>query len=409
MLAEEVDLRPFIRLVWGYRLWLMGLTVVTAVVVYFVASWRPPVYEATALVAITEPWLQIQFDSRLETVQNERQPFAAYPELALSDQVIMMLQAQLDFSMPGVETVGQLRGLLTAVQGNDPSLLRLTVAYSDAERAAQIANLWAAIFLDQVDQLYGLKTPKQVVFFEAQLEEALLDLEEVEEALIAFQSRNRISILNNQLLALNTTQTMLLNTQRAQTLLAGDLHHFREKLLLDNASAPVSLADQLTVLGLQQRVFNVVQEPIVQLQIVDLQGVGEGQRAEQLEQVDGLITVLSEALQANEQLLRELEPEVLILQEQIEEAMSENLRLTQNRDIALETHRSLALKVEEEKITSQSESRGIRIASAAGVPTDESGLGALFMAVIAAAFTVFLAVVGIVVGAWWQNMVVARE
>ena len=49
-----------------------------------------PTYEATALVALSEPRARIQFDPRIDNV-TEVQPLAAYPELSLSDELLKIV------------------------------------------------------------------------------------------------------------------------------------------------------------------------------------------------------------------------------------------------------------------------------------------------------------------------------
>src|SRR5687768_10655713 len=131
----------------------------------------PPTYEAAALVAVTEPRYLLQFDPRFQTV-NDIQPAAqAYPELAVSDDVLSELLAGVTPRPANIETLGQLRKIVTAEPGADPSLVRLVVRSQDAEEAARLANTWAELFVVRADKLYSGQTEDQVSFFEGQLEQ----------------------------------------------------------------------------------------------------------------------------------------------------------------------------------------------------------------------------------------------
>src|SRR5690554_5645089 len=117
-LYEELDLRPYIMALVKNWMWIIGAGLLAGLIAFGVSSLLPPTYEATALVAITENRQIIQFDPRFENVQVS-QPLGAYPELALSDELLSQLLEEVGPSLAEVNTVQELRDLLETEAGSD--------------------------------------------------------------------------------------------------------------------------------------------------------------------------------------------------------------------------------------------------------------------------------------------------
>ena len=73
-MEEEIELRPYIELLVKRWYLIVGAALVAAIVAFVVSSMQPAEYEATALVAITEPQLRVQFEPRIEELSEDSQP-----------------------------------------------------------------------------------------------------------------------------------------------------------------------------------------------------------------------------------------------------------------------------------------------------------------------------------------------
>ncbi|MFN2245922.1 MAG: Wzz/FepE/Etk N-terminal domain-containing protein, partial [Candidatus Promineifilaceae bacterium] len=62
---QEIDLRPYIEAVLNKWYWVVGAGVVFALIGVGIGLLRTQTFEATALVAITEPSQRVQFDPRI--------------------------------------------------------------------------------------------------------------------------------------------------------------------------------------------------------------------------------------------------------------------------------------------------------------------------------------------------------
>ncbi len=378
-MEEEIDLRPYIEALISKWYWIVGTAVVAGIVAFVVSSALPPSYEATALVAVTKPSDIVEFDSRIRSI-DETQPLKAYPEIALSDELMLALLPEVSALDPNIQSGEDVRGLLAASAGADPSLLRLTVTYGDPEKTAVIANLWADLFVTKVNQIYGNQGGEQLAFFQTQLVDAELELTAAEDALIEFQSRNRSTILNNQLQSLQQTQANQLNKQEQIESITQDIDSLM--LELENGAEATSV-DSLTALLLQMRAFGGGETAVPWQIQLDTTQTEEMSLSEQIAMLEGLQGALSTQLIAVEKTLGELEPQILALQQSKQEAETENNRLTRHHTLAQDTYSALASKVEEERITSQDINSGVKLVGKTAVPEEPVGARRLLISLLA--------------------------
>lgn len=405
-MEEEIDLRQYLELLLRHWKWIVGASVGAAVLALVISLLLPPTYEATALVVVTRPQYVMNFDERFETTSNPQPAYKAYPELAISGDVVEALWQTLAPQWPDLETVPNLREHLTAEAGADPSLIRLVVKAKTPEEAAHIANTWAEIFTSKANLIYG-RGPEQLAFFETQLQQSQTELEAAETALIAFQGEDQVEILRNRLDSARQTQADYLREQRSIAYLVQDVQSLRAQLAGQSSGYTTSLADQMTALFLQIKAFDAQTSAPIQLQINSPEALSGKSTTEQIAFLDDLVKVLEERSTESEQRLAEVEPQILALQQQVQQAAIELDRLTRTRDVARETYMTLARKVEEARIAAQ-EGGHVLLASQASAPEKPVSPRKLINTVAAGALGFMLSVVAVLVVGWWQDNT-ARE
>lgn len=402
-MEEEIDLRPYLEAaIKGWK-WILGAGLLAAIVAFAISSLLPPTYEATSLVAITETRQRIQFDPRIQT-QEERQPLKAFPQLAVSDDLLRQIFAQLSLPETDLGSVSALQPLLDARAGADPSLIQLTASYRNAEIAAQIANVWAETFVQWGNDIYRSSNDAQLRFFENQLVEAKTALGEAEQVLVLFQAENRSNILTNRLLALSEAQLQYLTSRRQLQGLLDDAAALSAQLAAQNGTA-VTWADQLTALHLQLQAYGAQQEGAatsgLQFQIGADQSLTSSDRRELLAYLQGLQVTLATRLQELDGRLLELEPEILALQQENQTLLAELHRLQRNVAVAEETYTALARKVDEERISSQGEANSLRLASYAAAPEEPVAPRRLIITLVAGFLGAMFMLLGITGRQWW--------
>jgi succinoglycan biosynthesis transport protein ExoP len=402
-MEDEIDLRQYLEVLIRRWKWIVALTVISvlaaAAISFLVLQ---PTYEAKALVLITGPRYQLRFDPRVETISDVEKAYRAYPSLATSDDLLERVLGVLESSLPENErTLRALKGKVDASTGADPSLLELKVTNGDQEQAAQVANIWAEQYVGYVNELYGRRS-EDVVFFSEQLESARVALESAEDALIEFQARNQAGILDAELTSARQAQTDYLADQRAIARITQDIQALRDQLSQQPSSRASSLADDLTALLLQIKAFNAESTVPVQLQVSSAESLSGKTVSEQMVFLDDLmVNVQAKSADIDAQ-LSELGPEILKLQQALEETRTELDRLTRDRDVAKNTYLTLANKVEEARIAAQDEAGEVQLASRASVPTSPVGPRKMMNVVIAGVLGLFLGIFLVFFAEYWQ-------
>lgn len=406
-MEEEIDLRVYVEVLIRYWKWIAGLALAAAVVAFAVSSFISPTYEATALAAITKPRYVMQFDPRFQT-EDVTQPYKAYPELATSDDLLRDLMTKVDSLPKGVESLQDVRGMLEAKLGADPSLVQLVVSSHDPETAAYVANGWAELFVTQANEIYGAHGEGNVSFFEEQLTQAQAELDTANQALTEFQSRNQKAVLQAQLSSAQQDLGDYLVELRGIKRIVRNAQALRTSVAAQPGDALASAADGLTALQLQMQAFSVRAYsndlPPIQLQVSDTALLSPELTVDELTaSLDNLAATLKTWKEEAETQTAALEPQILALQQQIEETQAEENRLTRARDVARETQVTLAHKVEEAHIAAENTTGDVQLVSRAAAPEKPVSPRKLINTAVAGALGLMVGVFGAFAVEWWHE------
>lgn len=405
LLYDEIDLRVYVNVLLRNWYWIVGAAFVAAVGALLVTMALPPVYEASALVAITKPQYVLAFDTRVNT-QPSQAPYKAYTALATSDDVLVALWAALQPPPADLERWQDLRGVVEVSSDADPSLLRLAVRSKDPQQAVAIANAWAETFVSHSNAVYA-RDDAQAGFFTEQVAQAQAALEAADAALIAFQSQNDARILANRLESELQAQADYLTAQREIAYLIQDVQGLRAQLAQSRGDV-ANLGDQLTALLLQIKAFNAQSEVPLQLQISNPEALDGQSVAEQVAFLDELVVVLEARSEEAEEKLAALEPDILALQAQVQQKQADEDRLMRVRDLARETQLTLARKAEERRIAAADTDGDILIASHAAATNGPVSPRKMMATAIAGVLGGAVAVTWVFGAAWWRGDLEAR-
>lgn len=402
-MEEEIDLREYIKVLIRNWKWIAVLAILAAATALVVSFLLPPTYEATALVVITRPRYVMRFDDKFETVNDIQQPYKAYPALAMSDDLLMQTIAAMNppLSEEDQDLTG-FRGKLEAASGSDPSVVELRVKHKDADMAAHMANTWAGVFVERVNELYDASA-EDADFFEKRLADADAELAKAEQALIEFQGRNQAGVLSAQVSAYRQQLSNYLSSKNTIELVIQDAIDLKERLRLREGGAPASLADDLASLYLEIDALSSKGTIPLQLQVSSASSLSNRTVEEQIAFLEGLETSLREKLSALDIGSAQLEPEILRLQGEIEALNVETDRLTRARNVARDTYTTLARKVDEARIAAQDESGEVRLASYAAVPTEPVSPRKMLNTAVAGTLGLFVGVFGAFAVEYWRQ------
>lgn len=412
-MEEEIDLRAYVAVLIRYWKWIAGLALVAAVAAFVVSLLLPSAYEASAVVIITEPRYQMQFDPRFKTADQWTPAYNAFPTLATSDGVLRsVLDAYAPSPEAGIEEwkLRTLSGMVEAISEGDPSLVVLRARSRSPEDAAAIANLWADALVKRGNDIYSDRED-DVEFFQEQVAQAGQALDDADAALVEFEARSQASTVDAQLESLRQAQADYLADQRAIAYIVQDIQGLRAQLVQQPGDRPVSLADDLTALLLQIKAFNLLQvealdaqaSTSIQLQISSGGSFSDKSPAEQVAFLDDLVDTLEAKSSKIDGRLAELEPQMLALQRRLQEIAAESDRLTSARDLTSETYKTLARKLEEARIAAREENGVLQVGSYASVPEKPVSPRKMLNTAVAGTLGLMLGVFGAFALEWWRT------
>lgn len=401
-MEKEIDLRPYIQSFARRWYWIIGLPLAAAIIAGYVAFSSPPTYSATAIVTAVDTREVVELSPEITEILG-KQPLAAFPALALSDEVLNDTLENLSLEL----SLAEFKEILESTSGADNSIILLTVNSKDAELGARIANVWANSFVNWANRVYQGQGGERLEFFESQLEAASQALAKAERELEQFQSVNQTKIISNTLGIYQQTHVRNLKERERFSQLLKNTQALHTQIL-KSPNDKVTYADQLTYLQLQLQAYNnntddddVIIPIILSLDSGDV--LSEVNRAEQIQTVDNLLATLEEKLNQIEVGLQALEPRILTLQGESQAALAKQNTLFRNVNMAQQIYTTLSFQVAEEQIIAQDSNGGFRLASNAAVsgqPTESRPL----LSAIAVGLIVFVFLsIWLLFITWWRT------
>ncbi|MFA5065937.1 MAG: Wzz/FepE/Etk N-terminal domain-containing protein [Dehalococcoidia bacterium] len=179
-MEDEIDLAQYVNTVFKYWKLVLGIALAAVVIAGIVSFATPPVYEATALLQAINS-------------KNQEQMF----ELAKSDSTArFMLRSLSDNLTPGERNLTTIKSLFKVETGE--AYFTCTVRYPSAQRAADLANAWAAAFIKySTDMSLKALTPPEEM--RAQIASSYAFYQEAQGSFESFQLTSQASEINRQI------------------------------------------------------------------------------------------------------------------------------------------------------------------------------------------------------------------
>jgi len=405
---EEIDLREYINVLLkrkGIIILIFLIAVITAALVsYF---YLKPVYEASTILMISKPKYQVELEPKIQTQFTPEVSLATYESLIkdreIEEEVIRKLNLD---QLPYEFTPDSLQGMITIEALKDTNLIKLNLQAGEPKLAKDIANVWAALFVEKNKDLNLQESKEAQRFIEEQLKISDQNLSKIEEEIREFNETNKIEIFENEI---KGKAAKILNYE----LRLADIKLSLEKEKARKEQVIIALNEQEKVLKLSKSItndqfFHQLMSKITSgnFSDINLTYVSEETNpiyynlAQQLVSADISIS----SLQAEEnQLIENINDFNLELETLRKELAQEKLtqsRLEREYDTAKGVYDVLSQKNEEVKIAVATESGLVKIASLAYEPRGPikpnkklniliAGVLGLFVGIFAAFFLEF--------------------
>ncbi|MFA5078476.1 MAG: Wzz/FepE/Etk N-terminal domain-containing protein [Dehalococcoidia bacterium] len=179
-MEDEIDLAQYARTVFKHWKLTLGITLAAVITAGIVSFATPPVYEARALL-------------KAPGEDSEKQ----MAELAKSDSTAeYMLRALADNLTPAERSMAGIKNIFKIDAGQ--TYFTCTARYPDSEKAAQLANAWAAAFIEYATDVY-LNSLMPAAEMQAQIDSSYAFYREAQAAYDSFQLTSQIAEISRRI------------------------------------------------------------------------------------------------------------------------------------------------------------------------------------------------------------------
>ena len=410
---DEIDLRQYLDVLirWWREIVLITLSamVLAAVGILLIL---PAQYEASADVAIVRTVSDVNFDERFRTNSQELRTDTASLSArrsallglvatgAIADEVITQLGDTLTAEerrpanlLEMVEaSLGSADGTRSDGTRSDSDLVRITVTANDPEKAAAIANAWAHLYVREVNTIYAQVPNEVLASIQNELAAAQKQYLDSQANLETFIAGNRIDELTSLVAVLQQRVEQEVSLQKAYLLQWQDT----QERLSTVAALRTQIAQggegaaRSTMVALQTLKMHIYGATPQGLQ-VELRDLPEVNQQAMLTDLDGLLQALTQRLADLEikidasgaqlgstQGVSSTLPSTLEnlrgSKAQLEVEAAKQLQLTQQRDLAWDTYKTVSSKVAELNLTRAAASSEVRFGAPAVAPVAAAGI-----------------------------------
>jgi capsular polysaccharide biosynthesis protein len=376
---HEFDLREYVAVITRRWRLILSLAVIAAAVAGLVTWLRPPLYEGKAALSVAKGQFTWGFGSGIGNILDAKSDLRK----EVDSQVHSLDVARLVIQRLGEELPPDrrdARALARSVRGrairNSFSDYDLVVADRDPHIAALLANAYAEVVAERMENLYGLGD------ITAALEKAVADLEEAEGKKAEFQARTGLELGMGSSLASTMDDNVLysgLSIKKQQLVLKNaalaDYRESRERLEL-----VLAYAEQAQAAG---KGVDALPLELLRTPILTARGrVTPEALAFHADDLSGLIAALRAEWQAIGGIQSQLQEQAANLQASLAQDQVEYDRLERDRRLKEETVFNLTRKKQELRAKQLVEGPLVTVAAPATIPEKPAGLPPLLVAAI---------------------------
>lgn len=451
-MEDEIDLRAYLEILLKRWYWLIGISLLGAIVAFAVSSILPPLYEAAATVLILQARTNISFEPTIQedqggtragsTVRDEQLTLV---NLVKSSEVASRVLQELgDILPPASQNISDL--IAKTETTNQANLIIIKITDQNPQVAAQLADRWARVYENYINQLYNGHSFVLLGEVEQQAAEAGTNYQKAQANLEAFLRNNQIAVLTLDIQNLDnnlaTKYSLLVQQFDLQHNILADEYGELRRLegWLENAKTIqdqldrsnrtstngfdalitlILLQNQISVsnspLSLEMNLANLADSPISPDDAANLIEVIEARKARveaNIETQEAELLALPENSEAVQQLLTGSESaesiapliaEKLALEGQLAAAEAQKRELEAIRDLAWQNHQAMQRKLAEVQLDLQFTNSEVRVASFAIVPDNPVAPRRLFNTLLGGLLGFILTVFGIFAIEYWHQ------
>jgi uncharacterized protein involved in exopolysaccharide biosynthesis len=378
--------------------------VLGAAAAYAYVSIQPPEYFSRADVAIVRTGFVVNLNPSFRTVSDtdpntqaldqvsRRRSLAAIGgSLAFAEQVLEKLKSQLPEELQAPDALRERVNIKS-----DGDLFQIEVFAPSPELAALIANTWAEMYVNRINEVFG-ETPVTPASFDVQAAEAKKDYDAKQAALEAFLGTSPVDRLTRERDLLNLQLSDQVRLEGKLVQLQADVESLQS--LIRSGQGNATAGEELTRVLLAANTFNNSGQLPLQMDVPFNGLQAETSREQQIAQLDALLVSIQERRAGlSGSTKTNLYHKLSSVQQQLERAQAQAKELQAGRDLAWNIYQLFQTKVGETSVANGTQNQLVRVANEALVPLRpvdsrifiKTALGAFAGLVLGAAVALFV-------------------
>jgi len=367
---EEIDLREYINVLLkrkGVIILIFLIAVITAALVsYF---YLKPVYEASTILMISKPKYQVELEPKIQTQFTPEVSLATYESLIKDREVEEEVIKKLNLDQPPYElSPNSLQGMITIESLKNTNLIKMSLQAGDPKLAKDIANVWAALFVEKNKDLNLQESKEAQGFIEEQLKISNQNLSKIEEEIREFNETNKIDAMDKEITVkldkIMANESRLADVKISTESEKAKIEEIRSQMILQEKLISSSNIDRLTegMKFVEAKDFIEEQLKISKQNLSTIEEeIREFNETNKIDAMDKEITVKLDKIMANESRLADVKISTesekakieeiisqMILQEKLISSsnidrLTEGMKFTEAKDF-IESQLELALK-----------------------------------------------------------------
>jgi uncharacterized protein involved in exopolysaccharide biosynthesis len=419
MYDDEIDIRELIIKLWDRKIVILGVTLAAALIAGLVSIFAIPTrYQATATVTLSQPTLfssgtgvGVSNNSTQQNLPINLTQFYSSRLLTASDLLNLASSSDLlraTLSSPDISHRAGTPNLTTfqsqtSTQAVGSSLIQLQVTEKDPQMSAALANVWAALFVQRVNNILGI-SDGDIKALEAKQADAKQTWDQAEGELSTELKSNQSTSLNEQFSQEKNALDAYLGKITAINLLISEVQRQQTVLGESPQAAPLQLDQALNLLSLEQSAVGIgdgTLSPQVQLTgpTIFASDFTVGKAQSDLEEFSASLNKQKSELEAD---LVQIENKILVIHTSLELESYKVDQLTQNRDQAKAQYLALGDQLQQMQMFKENVQIA-QVASPALPPEKPISRNGLRNVLLAGVLGLMLSVFGVLALDWWRN------
>ncbi|MDD5491230.1 MAG: Wzz/FepE/Etk N-terminal domain-containing protein [bacterium] len=264
---QEINLLNILEVLWRRKGIVLLFVIVALALAVTLNAIMKPVYRSSVSLLLSKPTYNINFykpgEPKIETTPLPLESVEVLESIVKDGNLVQKVLAVLQTKGEQYAKLkpGDLQGKVNIRMDKETGLMDLKIDDTDPAKSAEIANYWSQYLIDQIEELNSQENRNAGTFITKELEQAKVNMSQVESNLKKFDSSSNLELYQKELSAkINQVAELEQKAAKAEVL-AGEISIYLNQLdqrikEQGESSAALVLANRMFLQDVQKRLLD---------------------------------------------------------------------------------------------------------------------------------------------------------